>query len=574
MGCIWSSHADISLPTAPPPQPEPVQARVYVGESVDIPLTGVTRSSASLQFLIRRQPTAGRLSEIRMTGQNTAVVTYTHNPHAGVGLDQFRYAVGAPGIGVSTPAIVTVNAIERPSSFVAPARLDFPDVAVGHSVAKTLELRNEGGGRITGQLTLPAPWKVTEGDGTYSLGPGESQTLEIVFTPKEARQYADTAEFSHEAGLELGLGGNAYSPIEIAPRVVRVEADGHNEARAGSFIIRNVSDDDRDLQITGPKEIVVQDSIHVAAKSEAQVALHTRPGFLGTLDAELAITGNGETVEVPLQVAAAPARLAVSPEAVDFGTLAVGRSDTEKITLRNTGGSEAKLRVKMPDGISIDPNPTYEAIAPGASKVYELSYARPIPGHLSDTIVIEAGEIGVRLPVRAVIKDDGSSHADTSASEQKSQEVTYSDVPPVEKLGVTRQTKTELDLAWKKAPGAQKYILFARSMTFDEKGVAKFHFHALDEVKVRLIRDEARATLAGLKPGQQVTLIIVGVDAEGNNSKPSFPFVVATKPSPPVEFPWGWLAFFCLIAFAAIIVRERRRVRAASDAEIERMAQL
>lgn len=561
----------------PPPQPEPVQAKVYLGESVEIPLSGVSRSGAGLQFTIRRQPAAGKLSEIRMTGSNTAVVTYTHDPRAGLGLDQFRYAASAAGIGVSTPATVTVNIVERPTAFVAPARLDFPDIPIGHTAAKTLEIRNDGGGRIEGQLVVPPPWKIAGGDGAYSLGPGESQAMQIVFTPAEARQFADTAEFSHAPGIELGLGGGGFAPIEIAPRVIHVEADGHNEARAGSFILRNVSDEDRDLHIAAPAEVIVQQMIHVPAKSESQVALHTRPGFLGAIDGKLTASDGEETVDVPLQVAAAPARITVSPASIDFGTLAAGRTGEEKIVLRNAGGSLAKMRVKEPDGVAIDPDPSSEAIEPGASRTFTVSYSRPLPGRLSDTVVIETGEIGLRLPVRAVIEDAGSTPEETSspadAKADSTDSIIYNDIPPVEKLGVTRQTKTELDLAWKKAPAAAKYLLFLRSVIFDSKGQAQFRYKRLDRVKIRLIRDEARTTLAGLRPGEHITLIVVALDASGTASRPSAPFVVATKPSPIFHFPWTWLAIVALAGFGALIVRERRRARAASDAEVRRMVQ-
>ncbi len=546
--------------------------KVYLGESVEIPISGVSRSGAGLQFLIRRKPVAGRLSEIRMTGPNTATVTYTHDAHAGLGSDQFRYAASAPGIGVSTPATVTVNIVERPSAFVAPARLDFPDVAVGHSTRKTFDIRNDGGSHIDGRLIVPAPWKIVDGDGTYSLGPGETQTLEIAFTPTDVRQFADTAEFSHAPGIELGLGGRGYAPIEISPRVVHLEADGHNEVRIGSFILRNISDEDRDLRIAAPPEIVVPETAHVPAKSESQIALQTRPGFLGALKGKLTATGGDVGVEAPVQVAPAPARLSISPVAIDFGTIAVGRTGREKIVLRNIGGSFAEVRVKAPDGVTFDPNPSYEAIAPGASREFTISYARPLPGRLSDTVVIETGETGLRLPVSAVLKEDGQAsnipHVTT-----KPGEVAYNDIPPVEKIGVTRQTKTELDLAWKKPPEAAKYLLFLRTIVFDSKGQAKFDYRRIDRAKVRFVRDEARTTFVGLRPGERITFMIVAVDASGTASRPSQPFVVATKPSIPVRFPWTLLALVAIAALAALIVRERRRTRAASDAEFQRMSQ-
>ena len=567
------ARADINLPSVPPPQPEPVLTKVYVGESVEIPLVGVSRSGSGLQFIIRRQPASGKLSEIRMTGPNTAAVTYTHNPALGPGVDEFRFAVGAPGIGVSTPARVTVNVVERPAAFIAPARLDFPDIAIGHTARKTLELRNDGGGIIEGSLAVPAPWKIENGDGSYTLGPGESATLEISFTPTEAHQFASIGEFSHAPGLELGLGGRGYTPVEIAPRVIRLESDGRNEVRAGFMILRNVSDEDFDVHIAAPPEVVVQDAAHLAAKSESQIALHTRAGFLGTLDGKLTITGDKATIEVPLQVVAAPARLEVSPQSIDFGKIAAGRAGRDRIVLRNVGGSAAKLNIKMPDGVTLDPDPAYETIAPGASRTFEISYSRPLAGRFSDTVIIEAGDLGLRLPVTAEVQPEWQ-QAGASAPVRRpgavGDLVTYNDIPPVDKLGVTRQTKTELDLTWQRtSPRITKYILFLRSIIFDANGDTHFKYERLDRVKVRFVRNEARTTLAGLRPGERITLVIVGLDAAGLATRASQPFVVATKANPVFQIPWLWLGFLALVVLGILIARERSRDRAASDAEFD-----
>ncbi len=317
------SRGDIDLPSVPPPQPLPTKARVYLGESVEIPLSAASRSRSELQFFIRRPPEAGTLSEIRPEGRNAAVVTYTSDRKAGIGEDRFRYAVRAPGAGVSTPAEVVITVVERPPLFVAPTQLDFSATPVGEMEAKTFEVRNEGGGRVQGQFAVPAPWKVI-GEKGYSLGPGESQTFAVAFNPKADGNFTDTGKFSH--GAEITLYGRGYLPVEVVPREVRLEADGRNEARTGEFLLRNVSDVARELRIGAPSEVVVQDRLSLPARSEARVALHTRAGFLGALTGSLSIAGDHVNLSVPLRVMAAPARLEADRVMVDFGELTAGRT--------------------------------------------------------------------------------------------------------------------------------------------------------------------------------------------------------------------------------------------------------
>jgi hypothetical protein len=553
--------ADIELPSAPPPQPASVTTQVYVGQSVDIPLSAVSRSGYEMKFLIRHRPSFGTLSEIRQTGRTTAVVTYTHDPHAGSGVDQFRYAVQAADTGVSTPAEVTVNVVEPQPIFVAPARVDFPPVAIGDTARQTVEIRNNGGGIVSGHLTVPAPWSIEFGGGEYSLGPGKSQVITVKFAPTEARQYADTGEFSQGNGVEIGLGGSGVAPIEVVPREVRLDV-GSGEVREGQFELRNATDADREVRLAAPSEVIVQDSVKIPANSEVQVAMHTRAGFLDKLNAALAITGQGVNLQVPLHIAPAPARLVASPAALDFGSVPASRYSHVKLTLHNAGGSPADLRVDLPEGMTMNPDPAEMPLQPGESRAFELTYARPSPGKLDAPLVFE-GETAFQVPMHAVITEAEESADDMARDAAAARpQVKYDDIPPVQEIAVIGQTRTELDLAWQKtSPNVAKYVLYLRNVDFDKSGAPVFKYVPLKRVNVRLVRNEARATLYGLYPGQTITLIVVGCDAAGGFSLPSPAFTLATKPKPVFHMPWTWIGMIAMIGFAGLIVRERIRQR-------------
>lgn len=577
-GGVSSARADIDLPSVPPPQPEAATARVFLGESVEIPLRGISRGGRPLDFLIRRAPAKGRLTGPMPTSRNTAVVTYTPNAKAMPGVDRFRYAVRAPGTGVSTPAEVIIEVAERPPVFEAPARLEFPAVALGESVRQSFELRNAGGGRIVGRMLVPPPWKVAAGDGRYALGPGQSANFALTFSPAEPRRYADSVRFSHSEGAGIGLDGRGYQPIEIAPRAIRLEGDGRAETRAAEFVLRNVSDVEREVRIVAPASVIIEDVVRVPAGAEVKVALHTRAGFLASLNDEITFASGDLAFRIPLHVAAAPARLVASREEIDFGTLPAGRFGRQKLALRNIGGSPATVRATLPAGVLLQPDPSYEPIAPGQEKPFELSFARPDAGKLDEVLTFEAGSSVLRLPLKAVVTPDprsgngGGAESAPTALPGATPPVKLNGLPPVEQIGITRQTYSEVDITWRHvSPDARRYGVVVQRITFRGDGTALLRFEPLLNVKPRIVRNEVHASLVGLRPGERVTILIVSYDFEGTPSAASAPFVVASKVKPPTRIPWTGIGIAALVVFAALIVRERRRRRAALDAEIDRL---
>ena len=567
-----AARADIDLPSIPPAQPEAATARVFLDESVEIPLRGVNRSGRPLEFLIRRAPSSGSLSEVTPTGRATAVVTYTPSARATAGVDRFRYAVRAPGTGVSTPAEVVIQLVERPPKLVAPTRLEFPSVALGDTASESFEIRNDGGGRVAGTLRVPLPWRLAEGDGAYSLGPGESASFTLAFQPTESRRHAETLRFSHDESAGIGLEGVGFTAIEIVPRQIRLEGDGRSETRSGEFLVRNISGVEREVHIAAPSSILVDDHITVAPQSEIKVALRTRSGFLDAINDALKFTSEDLRFSVPLKATAAPARLVASRDQLDFGTLVAGKFGREKLTLRNIGGSPVTLRATAPEGVLLQPDPSYEPLGPGQSRAFEITYARPSVGKLDDTLVFESDSLSVRVPVKATVKPDPRDQVNLAASADRRPAVKLNALPTVEQIGVTRQTHHEVDLTWKHvSPDAKRYVLILRRIIFQPDGKAAFQFEPLKDAKPRIVRNEVRATVGGLDPGEHITVLVVAYDAEGTPSQASPPFTLTSKPRPTLPIPWTWLGVAAIAGCLFLIVRERRRRHAALESEVSRM---
>lgn len=180
------------------------------GGSVDIPLRAAGQLGKSIDFLLREPPAHGTLGEVRTTGRDSAVVTYTHRAEDGPATDSFAYAVQAPGTAVSAPAVVEVRVLDDPPRPALVGEegggrtdVDFGAVPAGGGTARReVWVENRGGGVAVGILEPPAPW-VVEGAAGYRLGRDERQGFTLVFRPGAARAYTGR--------LVVGRGGSGGS---------------------------------------------------------------------------------------------------------------------------------------------------------------------------------------------------------------------------------------------------------------------------------------------------------------------------------------------------------------------------
>ena len=66
-------------PLVPPPMAQPQALSIFRGDNIEVPLRAQGRAPSQLKFLIRSNPSKGRLGEIRLTGPKSAEVTYFHD---------------------------------------------------------------------------------------------------------------------------------------------------------------------------------------------------------------------------------------------------------------------------------------------------------------------------------------------------------------------------------------------------------------------------------------------------------------------------------------------------------------
>lgn len=203
--------ADINLPFAPPPTPMSRTVDVPEGGRIDIPLTLTgAPGGRTLEFVVRVPPTKGRLDPVRNAiGGDAAMVTYTHNPAAGGGRDQFTFAVQRGAGGYSSSATIDIRIAENPPRLlVLPALVDFGPAALdGPPQRAQFTLVNQGGGVASGRILLQPPFRL-EGDETYRLTRGQRKSFAVLFQPPRASAFEGEVRFGASFDQILRLTGS------------------------------------------------------------------------------------------------------------------------------------------------------------------------------------------------------------------------------------------------------------------------------------------------------------------------------------------------------------------------------
>ena len=103
-----------------------------------------------------------------------------------------------------------------PSISVSPTGQDFGSVATGSTRDLSFTVRNSGGGTVSGTASVTAPFSVVSG-GSYSLGAGQSQTVNIRFSPTTAGSQSRVITFTGGSGTTATVSGTGATPDNTPP---------------------------------------------------------------------------------------------------------------------------------------------------------------------------------------------------------------------------------------------------------------------------------------------------------------------------------------------------------------------
>ncbi|HEX7879439.1 MAG TPA: choice-of-anchor D domain-containing protein, partial [Candidatus Eisenbacteria bacterium] len=225
---------------------------------------------------------------------------------------------------------------------VTPGSLSFGEVCVGERPERMITLRNPGTAPISGTVGLAIfPFQTTSGAGAYTLQPGQSREITVIYRPDQAG--------SHTGSLPLGglcgnvpLDGSASRPFvcQLSTNELRFDNVPTNSSETQSFTIVNSGCGNGLVAVPalcgGVFDLGPERNIAIGPGQSVTLPVIFRPASdapveclldLGTACGPLRLVGSGMTVPV----------CRLTPEVVDFGPVTVGQNTTRTFTIENAG---------------------------------------------------------------------------------------------------------------------------------------------------------------------------------------------------------------------------------------------
>ncbi len=294
----------------------------------------------SMTVTVRYSPT--------VTGPASANLSIVHNA-----TNQTSPAtVGLSGTGVTTGPVINIS--------VTPATVDFGDVDVGQFADQTITITNEASsaGTLTGSVNtvgppLSPPFSVQSGGGPFSLGPGQSMTVTVRFSPTTEAGYSNFPLWithnatNHFSPTVVFLGGSSFGArVSIFPTPNFINFGIVN---TGQFSDRTVTITNGATatstaagSVSASAPFSVQSGggpFNLAPGQSVMVTVRFSPTAAGSALEYLSVNNTSPfvfTESIPLiGTGVVPANISVNPSSVDFGNVTVGQSASRTIIITN-----------------------------------------------------------------------------------------------------------------------------------------------------------------------------------------------------------------------------------------------
>jgi hypothetical protein len=307
---------------------------VRPGGEVVIPLKASTSGDGPVLFLLRQNPQAGTLEGYEQKGPYSAEIRYRHDGSTTLE-DFFLYSAKSNSSGVSAPARVTIKVVDLPPKFkLSTSVIDFGEVAPGTRVSREFELRNEGGGRIEGELEIPEPWEIA-GERLYQLGGGEKQTFQIIFPGSSVRVHRGRIRFSHDPTKAIELQANVPAPFDIVPSRIALS----RRSDPIEISITNRRDTALEVNVIASEGLQTPERITLAPKESQKLAVLPDPRFLKKIEGSIELEAEGVPAQVSVTIPPVPGKLEFALPAMVQRVSPQGNDYQVQVTASNTGGT-------------------------------------------------------------------------------------------------------------------------------------------------------------------------------------------------------------------------------------------
>ena len=503
-----------------PPQPMEQKVNVKRGGSVDIPLRIYGTRAQTLTWIIRQHPAHGKLSGIRATAPEAAVVTYRPPADLAVVSDRFTFSVRS-NEGVSAAAEVTIAITDDEPRIVAPSELEFGTLLAGASAVKTLDFTNAGGGIADGAIKVDAPWRI-EGARHYKLPAGGRHVVKVIFAPERAGKSDSEVQFTSQPDRVVSLRGVAEDALAVEPaKLVLAQSVGF-PLRAASFELRNNTDVPVEVAVAASPRLVLRRVVPIPAGGSATVSVQAAEKDVAAIDESIRFTAGVLAARLPVRAAALPGLVRARPGSVAFGRVGAREAAKQRIFFDNQGGTATKVKLAVGPPFSLTESEF--SLAPGAEKEVVVTVAGASNGTIQSVLKVTTDTGGFDIPIDGNISPNvaavpASRRQAVAASAPREPDPTEAGAAVSGPFAATILSIGEnaATFQWQgtTAAGAKLHCLL-RSLSTDENGELLSALLDYPACKIERGTDGNVATVGKLEPAKTYLFVITATTPEGS----------------------------------------------------------
>lgn len=328
---------------------------------------------------------------------------------------------------------------------VYPSSLSFGSVPVGSSVSQTVNISDSGSaadvalwavrvsGSDAGDFSISTPYTIPQ-EGV-ALWPGDSLNVTVTFTPSAAGARSATLEVQGTnindccAVIDVGLGGTGAQPqlsatpssVDFGSVLVGVSASQpvtvQNTGSATLTLTGWSVSGSADFAVSGPQ---TAPPLSLAPGASASFTVSYRPGATGAESATLSFSDNapGSPQAVALSGTGVQPQATVTPSSLGFGSVALGTSASQPVTVQNSGTAPLTIggwSLSGPTDFTVSSTQAAPiTLSPGASATFTVTFTPTTTAAESATLAFSDNAPG--SPQSVGISGTGVVSADVSVA--------------------------------------------------------------------------------------------------------------------------------------------------------------
>jgi len=361
-------------------------------------------------------------------GQSRSVLVRFSPTSTGTFSDTLFITHNATNQGSPTAMSLTGTGVTPVNLAIDPAPVRFGAVTLGQAPTQTIKITNEStsAGTLEGSVgSLLDPFSVVSGGGTFSIPPGESQSIVVRFSPAFPGTFSDLLFITHNATNQsnptsipvTGTGASALIDMTVGPDPADFSNVLVGQPTTLTLTVTNRSISTGTLEgsignLSRPFSVVSGGGdFSLAPGKSRSVVISFLPTSAGLFSDTLSITHNATNQNSPTAVlvtgtGTSVVGLSISPSPVSFGNVTVGQSSKQTITITNPATSNGTLEGSIggfSGPFSLTSGDKLFSLPPGKSESLGITFSPTSPGTFFQTLSITHNATNQSSPFSLVL---------------------------------------------------------------------------------------------------------------------------------------------------------------------------